>query len=197
MTRKLKWPYVRENIHYSLIRLTDEEFRKSWFSSTAKHRFWDSLNFYIFDYLHDGPPHLYNSADEMINVALYDQNEATILLEFLEFYHDNFEVDMPDDYYVNHSEWPKLLSEATAIAQLMEANNQKYDYESDRVDYDLEERIEWEKKIGKIIDEVNSWSAEEKQALKDKMANATEEESADVHNEVADKALIAKEAGSN
>jgi hypothetical protein len=194
MTRKLLWPYVRQSILGCLQQLTDEEFRKSWFSATAKHRFSDSLDFYIFDYLYN-TPRLYSEADEMIGVALYDQDEATTLQKFMEFYHDDFEVDMTDSYYITHPEWKKLLSEAERIIKLMEENNKKYNFAADMEDYNLELQKEDQKKISERIDSVEVWSEEEKQSLKNELSKIFTvplQEELDIKNKINKKIRIAK-----
>ena len=133
MNRKLSIPSMRNTIKDTFALLYDQEFQKSWFSTTAKHRFWDSLCYYVFDYLFGRD--LADEDYEAIGTCVYDEEEAGILQQYLDWYLDNFKGEMPDDYYVNHPKWPLLIEGAKKIVEMMEANEKKYDLETDLKDY--------------------------------------------------------------
>jgi hypothetical protein len=139
MNRILFWPYVRKDIQWHLEQLLDEEEQKKWIDPNYKHAFWDSLCYYVFDYLFDGPPHLFDEADKAVGISLYNQEEANTISEYLEFYYDAFEADMPDDYYINHPKWPEITEGARKIITMMEANNKKYDLDQDLKNWDKEQ----------------------------------------------------------
>jgi len=139
MSRILYWPYVRKAIKDHFEFLLDEEFRQTWFNSTNPHAFWHSLDFYIFDYLYDGPPHLLTEAYEKIGICLYNEQEAGVIQQFMQFFLDTFKGEMPDTYYVNHPKWPELLDRAKQILDMMEANNQKYNFQADIEQWDTEQ----------------------------------------------------------
>lgn len=141
MNRILYWPYVRYSILISFKNLLNEEFRQTWFSDTAKHRFWNSLDYYVFDYLLNAPQLLDNDwkAYEVVGITLYNKREAEILSEYLIWYNDTFEGEMPDSYYINHPQWLELLDRAKQILDMMEANNQKYNSQADLDQWDEEQ----------------------------------------------------------
>ena len=130
---KLELPYVRDGVKHGFEYLLETEFQKNWFSSTAKHRFWDSLQYYVLDYLFNSPACLLDKeeADEAVGVSLYNQEEADIISSYLNFFNDTFEGEMPDSYYVNHPEWPKVIEGAKQILEMIEKNNKKYDLKRD------------------------------------------------------------------
>ena len=173
MNRTLVCPYVREVIIGHLEDLLDEKFRKTWFSTTAKHRFWNSLEL-VFDYLLNSYDILdiNMKAQSAIGMSLYNKEEADILEEYLNFFNDTFEGEMPDDYYENHSEWPKLLEEARQIIELLEKNNKEYNLERDMELWDKELAHEEFLEICKKIDSVESFSPEKKEQLKRKILDS-------------------------
>ena len=57
----------------------------------------------------------------------------------MEFFLDTFEGKMPDAYYINHSQLPKLLYRAKQIVNIMEVNNKKYNFQTDIEQWDREE----------------------------------------------------------
>ena len=129
MSRKLSVPSIRDTIKNTFALLYDQEFQKSWFDSKYKHSFWDSLCYYVFDYLFDRD--LADEDYEAIGTCVYDEDEAGILQQYLDWYSDNFKGEMPDDYYVNHPKWPLLIEGAKKIVEMMKENEEKYDFESD------------------------------------------------------------------
>lgn len=134
MTRVLVCPYQRDLIIGHLEDLLNDDFRKGWYSKTAKHRFWDSLDMCVFEYL-------FNSADILdanydaraaIGQTLYNVEEAAAFNEYLvDFYYNTFEPEMPDEYYENHPQWQKLLDGARELIIMMERNNKKYNLDRD------------------------------------------------------------------
>jgi len=180
-------------IESSFENLLDEEFRKTWFSTTAKHRFWDSLDFYIFDYLIDGA-HLYSEAHEAIGISLYNQEEAKEIEKYLHFYQDVFEGELPDTYYVNHPQWPRLLEWTKEIIDMMEVNNIKYDFENDtKLSQELENRNN--EKFGVIceeLDAITSLSQKEKDEMKMRLFYSALDEFDDIANDILEKIRLAK-----
>ncbi len=65
----------------------------------------------------------------------YSQKESNTIEEYLDFYRDEFRTNMPDYYYINHSRWKELRERGERIVTRMEANQKKYDVESDQEDY--------------------------------------------------------------
>ena len=174
MSRTLVCPYFRKDVHDYLLNLLNEEFRKTWFDSNYKHAFWDSLVFYIFEPLFDSTDILDADwkAEGAIGMSLYNKKEADVIENYLKFYNDTFEGEMSDDYYVNHPEWPKLLEGAKQIIDMMEQNNEKYNFQHDM---DLFYQEEDDKRILEVcekIDSVESFSSEKKEQLKRKMLDS-------------------------
>ena len=125
MNRILVCPYLRKSIQDYFEILLDKEFQKRWFDSNYKHAFWDSLMYYVFDYL------AFYGDESDIGSVFYNKDEADAISEYLEFFNDAFEANMPDSYYINHSKWPKLLEEAKRIIEMIKENNIKYNLEND------------------------------------------------------------------
>ncbi len=189
MNRVLVRPYVRQDVIDSLLNLLNNEFRKKWFSTTAKHRFWDSLDYYIFDYLLNSYDILdiNMKAQSAIGESLYNKEEADILEEYLNFFNDTFEGEMPDDYYENHPEWPKLLEGARQIIELLEKNNKEYNLERDMELWDKELAHKEFLEVCKKIDSVESFSLEKKEQLKRKILDSQgKDDSYMIHNAVHD-----------
>lgn len=134
---KLTIPSARIEIIVSLEALLDQELQKSWYSKTAKHRFWDSLDYYVFEYLNNMDFEM--DPEENVGVSVYNMEEAIKIGVLIDFFHDTFEPNMPDDYYVNHKEWPKLMSMTVEVLALMKANNEKYNFEQNLRDYEKED----------------------------------------------------------
>jgi len=193
MNRILFWPKVREQIIGHLEDLLDEKNRKTWFSTTAKHRFWDSLDFYIFDYLIDGV-HLYSEAHKGIGISLYNKEEADSIEKYLEFYQDTFEGEMPDSYYINHQEWSRLLRWTRDILDMMEVNNKKYNYENEIKKWDdmQDRQNEMGLAIYEEIDKIDSFSAEEKQEMKRRIFVSGLDEFDNIANDILEKIKSAK-----
>ncbi len=135
MNRRLCWPYQRESTKISLERIYDFEFQKNWYSATAKHRFFDSLIYYIFEFLYDNA---YEDAEKTLGLSLYNQEEIDLINNWISFFDDEFKANQPDSYYTNHPLWQKLIDDAKHIVALMEENEKKYDYDADVEDYNLE-----------------------------------------------------------
>lgn len=133
MSRRLEIPSIRDSIKVSFETLCDFEFQKGWYSNTAKHRFWDSLYYYVYEYLSDN---LKDDADDMIGHSLYNEKEHKAVIDCFEFFDAAFEADMPDDYYVNHPQWPKLIEDAKSIVKMMDDNNKKFDLDADFKDFE-------------------------------------------------------------
>ncbi len=134
MTLLLALPGVRESIRLCFIDLIDPERQKSWFGSDDKHRYWDSLDYYVFDFLIDGV-FLLKESKEAIGVTLYNQEEAEAISKYLHFYNDTFEGELPDSYYINHPKWAEVVEGAKKILEMMEANNKKYDFAQNSKDW--------------------------------------------------------------
>jgi len=134
MNRILYWPKVRQSIQSHFEYLLDEEFRKTWFDSSYKHAFWDSLEYYVFDYLLNIPGSL--EPHDALGISLYNAEEAKVLEKYFDWYNDTFEGNMPDNYYVNHPEWTRLLEWTREILDMMEVNNKKYDFEAEIKQWD-------------------------------------------------------------
>ena len=130
MSTKLIRPYVRSPAKGSFQHLVDTEAQKKWFDSNYKHSFWDSLEYFAFDYLLNMESIL-DKPDKAIGEYLYDQEEADTISRYLNFYNDTFEAEMPDSYYVNHPKWPEVVEGARHIIKMMEKNNKKYNLERD------------------------------------------------------------------
>lgn len=200
MNKILTCPYVRGKVLKFLTFLLDEEFRKTWFGTTAKHRFWDSLDFYIFDYLLNSSDILdadWNT-ERAIGKSLYNTEEADLIKNYLKFYNGTFEGEMPDDYYVNHPQWTYLLEETKRIIELMEKNNEKYNFEQEM---DLFYQEEEDKRIAEVcerIDSVESFSLEKKEQLKRRMLDSKGiDELFDIHNTVLNEVNEAKGISKN
>ncbi len=136
-------PGVRESVRLCFKDLIDPGRQKSWFGPDHKHRFWDSLLYYVFDFLIDGV-HLMDEADEAIGKTLYNKEEAEVISKYLNFYNDTFEGELPDSYYVNHPRWYEVVDGAREILEMIEANNKKYNFAQDAKDWSEmseEERI--------------------------------------------------------
>ena len=156
------WPVVRKSVKGHMATLFDFEFQKGWADTNYKHAFWDSLNYYIFDYLFDGAGDLYDGDGQAIGVCLYNKEEERAINDFLDFSKDAFEGKMPDDYYVNHPQWSELLQKAKDIVKMMEENEERFNFKDDLEDYYLELRRERETEVSECVDQTESFSAEEK-----------------------------------
>jgi hypothetical protein len=129
-------PGVRESIRRCFVDLINPERQKSWFDTNYKHAFWDSLDFYVFDFLMNGAgAHLLDEAEDAISITLYNEEEAKVISEYLNFYNDTFEGELPDSYYINHPKWPEVVEGARKILDMMEANNKKYDFAQNSKDW--------------------------------------------------------------
>lgn len=132
MNRKLCWPYQRESVKGMIARIYDFEFQKNWYSTTAKHRFFDSLIYYIFEFLYDNA---YEDVEKTLGFSLYNQEEIDLINDWISFFDDEFKAKQPDSYYTNHPLWQKLIDDAKHIVALMDENEKKYDYDADVKDY--------------------------------------------------------------
>ncbi len=130
MNMKLNRPYVRSPAKRSFENLLNTELQKKWFDPNYKHSFWDSLEYFVFDYLLN-IEWILDEPEKAIGEYFYDKEEAEIISSYLNFYNDTFEGEMPDNYYVNHPEWPKVIEGAKKIVEMMEKNNKKYDLDKD------------------------------------------------------------------
>lgn len=141
MNRLLEIPSIRKDIKISFKRLFDFEFqeRTNWIDPNYKHSFWDSLYYHVFEFLFDQIG-LSGEAEQSIGISLYNKEEADRIDEFLEFFNEIFEGEMPDEYYVNHPLWPKLINDAKALVQMMEENNKKFNFDADVEDYEEEHK---------------------------------------------------------
>ena len=197
MTRKLLFPSEREEAKSCFAYFFDFEFQKGWFDSNYKHAFWDSLNYYALDYLFDGTPHLYDEDYECVGVCIYNKEETDIMFDYLDFFKEHFDAQMPDDYYVNHPKWPEFTRRAQEIVKMMEENEEKYNFKGDLEDYytelDKERRKERTPEIMKIIEETDALSLEAKQELKGQLLECSDEEFREVANSVAAKVWALKE----
>lgn len=154
--RVLYWPYVRETIQIKFNSLLDAEFRKTWLEKAGGNGIAASLNYYVFEYLYDTPwASLWNESYKAIDVTLYNEEEADIISDFLNFDRNNFEAGMPDKYYINHPKWPDLLEKARVILDTMEDNSKKYNLAADLKswDEDYEDDNLPTPEEGKIMDE--------------------------------------------
>ncbi|MDX1917446.1 MAG: hypothetical protein SFT68_05645 [Rickettsiaceae bacterium] len=137
LNRILFWPYVRNSIQRYFGALLDEEFKKTWFSTTAKHRFSDSLDYYVFGHLlFLNPDIVDNDGNEAIGIVLYNKEEAVKISKYINFYIDTFECNMPDSYYINHPRWNEVIDGAREIVEMMQANNIKYNLAHDIEEWD-------------------------------------------------------------
>ena len=130
MKMHLVCPYVRDPTKFSFEYLIDTEAQKKWFSTTAKHRFWDSLEYYVFDYLLN-IEFILDEPHKAIGQRMYDEEEAYTISKYLNFYNDTFKGNLPDSYYVNHPKWPEVVEGARRIVDMMEKNNKKYNLKHD------------------------------------------------------------------
>jgi hypothetical protein len=130
MKLHLACPYIRSPAKRSFESLIDTEAQKKWLDSNYKHSFWDSLEYYVFDYLLN-IEFILDKPHKTIGQSMYDEEEADTISKYLNFYNDSFEAEMPDSYYVNHPKWPAVLEGARRIIKMMEKNNKKYDLERD------------------------------------------------------------------
>lgn len=131
MNMILSWSYPRKYIKVSLECLIDPEIERKWFDPNYKHAFWDSLDYWVFDYLIDGGLSLIDNADQEIGRTLYNKEEADIISQYLTFYNNTFEGELPDSYYINHPRWSEVIEGAKRIVELMERNNIKYNFQND------------------------------------------------------------------
>jgi hypothetical protein len=191
MNTRIIYPGFRNGIRTAFSRFFDEERQKTWFSKTAKHRFWDSLIYYIIEPL--DMQDLFDNAEEQIGVTLYNKEEAEIISKYLNFFDNTFEGDMPDSYYVNHEKWPEVIEGAKQIVDLMEKNNKKYNIQIDWDIWSRKERQERENKIGAMVDKTVGFSLKEKQSMKDLMANCSDNDFTEVSNSVIHKIMPKKE----
>lgn len=187
MNRILFYPKVREQIIGHLETLLKEDFRKTWFSKTAKHRFWDSLYECVFDYL-------YNETDEAVGISLYNDEEEKEFEKYLEFFQDTFKKNMPDSYYVNHLQWSRLLKWARDILDMMEINNKKYNYENEIKEWDDQDDRQNEKRLAirEELDKIDLFSAEEKENMRRRLFYSGLDEFDDVANDILEKIKSAK-----
>jgi hypothetical protein len=172
MNRKLLYPMIRNELKGSIGYFYNFEFQKKWYDSSANHKFWDSLDYYIIDYCYND---FYDDAHEQIGVSLYNAEEADKIQKFLQFFDNTIEGNMTDDYYPNHPKWPKIIEGAKKVVAMLDANEKKYDYEADCRDYASELWSEEVKLMFEDIDNIESWSPEKKQSLKNRMENTTYE----------------------
>ena len=82
MKMHLVCPYVRDPTKFSFEYLIDTEAQKKWFSTTAKHRFWDSLEYYVFDYLLN-IEFILDEPHKAIGQSMYDEEEAYTISKYL------------------------------------------------------------------------------------------------------------------
>jgi hypothetical protein len=142
----IRLPGVRESIRRCFELLIDQEIHKSWLDANYKHAFWDSLDYYVFDFLIDGV-FLLKESKEAIGVTLYNQEEAEAISKYLHFCNDTFEGELPDSYYVNHPKWPEVVDGARKIVSMMETNNNKYDFAQNAKDWSEMSEKEREKQL--------------------------------------------------
>jgi hypothetical protein len=112
---------VRSSVKSCFATFFDFEFQKNWYDPNYKHAFWDSIDYYIIDYLMPTKGFV-DEAHEQIGISLYNEEEADRIQEYLRFFNDNIEGEMPDDYYVNHQDWPQVVEGAREIVAMLEEN---------------------------------------------------------------------------
>ena len=137
MENKLKYPDIRSSIIHCLGDLIDAQRQESWYDKNYKHAFWDSLDYYVFEYLNNMDFEM--DPEENVGVSVYDMEEATKIGVLIDSFHDTFEPNMPDDYYVNHQDWPKLMEMTREVLELMKSNNEKYNFAQNLSDYEAED----------------------------------------------------------
>lgn len=73
--------------------------------------------------------HEYNP--NYIGDTFYDEHEAKEIYKFCKWVHDLIDEigrEQPDSAYLNHPEWPNVIKGAKEVYDLMQQNNEKYDY---------------------------------------------------------------------
>ena len=126
----------RLNIQAALANLADREIQqKEWVNPRAAHRFWDSLMMYVIHDLYDdhGDMADQRAAISKVGEIFFTEEEAIKVSEFCEWFDDlTFVIgeQKPDSAYLEHPDWPRVWSWARECYELMQANDEKYEFKA-------------------------------------------------------------------
>jgi len=129
-------PQYRRNIQGSLADLADREIQqKEWANPKYHHAVWSSLMMYVFHDLYDDHGDM---ADQRVAISkvgeiFFTEEEAIKVSEFCEWFDDlTFVIgeQKPDSAYLEHPDWPRVWSWARECYELMQANDEKYEFKA-------------------------------------------------------------------
>ena len=123
----VKFPQMRQILIFAIQSLSDRETQmREWISSTAVHRFWDTMKFDIDVIYHDLD--LDSIPEDQLGYSLMDQEEINIikpLTDALDAVCDRIGFRQPDSAYIISPLWDDVVHAAKAAFDIFMANEEK------------------------------------------------------------------------
>jgi hypothetical protein len=151
MIKLIKFPYSRLDVDGSFEHLSNPEEQKEYVKNNHNYPYpyWSWLLYYVLDAIY-GDYDLDKYNPEHIGETFYDEHEAQEVYKFCNWFHDliaEIGENKPDSAYLNHPKWPKVIEDAKRIYELIQQNNEKYDYGTCLSIFNDMPFEEWEKKF--------------------------------------------------
>jgi len=124
---RVRFPQFRQFLILSLKTFSNKRMQlEEWPSSTAKHRFWDSMQFYI-DLIYNDLD-LDDSASDQIGYSLVDESECRAMEPVVKALDDVYDIigpKQPDSAYIDSPLWDEVVRASGAALKVFLANEAK------------------------------------------------------------------------
>ncbi len=124
---RIHFPQMRQILIFALKNLSNKEAQmKEWVSSTAAHRFWDTMKFDI-DVIYNDL-NLHENPEDQLGYSLVSQEEIDVMqsvIKALDAVYDQIGPKQPDSAYINSPLWDEVVESAQAALEVFLANEEE------------------------------------------------------------------------